>query len=184
MNASVDKKQRSMQTDNDQAQRKIGRGFWLAAWICVLVLLVTFFDDKLAKQYNPNAEVDYNNQDGIAIVELKRNRYGHYVANGYINGKEVTFMVDTGATNVAIPESVANYIGLERGQRHESHTANGISYGFHTRLNTLSIGAIELNDVNASIMPNFPGNEILLGMSALKQVEFTQRGNTLTLKKY
>ena len=173
-----------MQSDHDQAHKKLGRGFWIIAWVCVLILFIMFFDDKLEQQYNPNQTVEHRNDGGVSTVVLKRNRAGHYVTNGFINGHEVTFLLATGATNVAIPQQVADKIRLERGMRHDIHTANGVSYGFRTQIDQLSIGAINLNQVSASIVPNFPGDEILLGMSALKRVEFTQRGDTLTLKSY
>jgi aspartyl protease family protein len=149
-----------------------------------LLLLVTFFDDQLKQQFNPNTEVEYQLKNGIATVTLKRNRAGHYIANGFINNHPVTFLLDTGATNVAIPALLADKIGLVRGQEHYTMTANGQSIGYSTRLDLLELGAIRLQDVNASIAPGFKANEILLGMSALKQLEFTQRGNTLTLKQY
>jgi len=173
-----------MQSDHDQAQRKLGKGFWIGAWICVLILLVMFFDDKLQQQYNPNQNVDYQNEGGVATVVLKRNRAGHYLTGGFINGQPVTFLLDTGATHVAIPQQVADKIGLERGSRHDVNTANGLSFGYRTQIDSLEIGAINLTQVSASIVPNFSGEEILLGMSALKQVEFTQRGSTLTIKYY
>jgi aspartyl protease family protein len=55
---------------------------------------------------------------------------------------------------------------------------------FDTQLDQLSIGDITLKNVNASINPSMDMGEILLGMSALKEIEFTQRGDQLTLKQY
>ena len=93
-------------------------------------------------------------------------------------------MLDTGATNVAIPAHLADKLNLQRGHRHQVMTANGIAEAFGTRINTLTIGDILLRDIRASINPSMAGNEILLGMSALKQIEFTQRGDQLTLRQY
>lgn len=171
-----------MQTD--QTQKKFGKTFGIIAWLCILFLLVVFFDGQLSKQHNPNQSVEYSVDGEIPTVTLKRNRYGHYVANGYINNQPVTFMLDTGATNVAIPGHVADRLGLYRGQQYNVQTANGQTAAFATQLDSLELGAIHLTNVNASITPGYRAEDILLGMSALKQLEFTQRGNILTLRQY
>lgn len=169
---------------SDREQKKLGKSFGIIAWACVLLLLVVFFDDQLAKNWNPNTDVEHEVVNNVPTVQLKRNKQGHYVANGFINSQPVTFMLDTGATNVAIPQAIADRLGLTRGQQFYSQTANGRSISYATRLDSLELGAIMLNDVNASISPGFKSNEILLGMSALKQLEFIQRGNLLTLRQY
>ncbi len=171
-----------MQTDPQQ--KKFGRSFGIIAWLCVLFLLVLFFDDRLKKLWNPNSDVEHQLVNNVPTVVLKRNKAGHYIANGYINNQPVTFMLDTGATNVAIPQAIAERLKLSKGQQFYSQTANGQAISYATRLDSLELGAIQLSDVNASISPGFKSNEILLGMSALKQLEFTQRGNQLTLKQY
>lgn len=171
-----------MQTD--RTQKKFGKTFFILAWVCVLFLLMMFFQDKLDKQHNPNEEVEFRLDGDVPTVVLKRNRFGHYVANGFINGQPVTFMLDTGATNVAIPADIANRLGLQRGHEYTVRTANGTTAAYATRLDTLELGAIALQDISASITPGYKSEDILLGMSALKQLEFTQRGNTLTLKQY
>ncbi len=171
-----------MQTD--QTQKKFGTVFGTIAWLCILFLLVLFFQSRLDKQHNPNDDLAYRVEGDIPTVTLKRNRFGHYVASGYINGEPVTFMLDTGATSVAIPVAIADRLGLSRGQAYQVHTANGTTTAYATRLDSLELGAIKLNDINASITVGYQSNDILLGMSALKQLEFAQRGDTLTLKQY
>jgi len=64
------------------------------------------------------------------------------------------------------------------------NTAAGVVPVFSTTINRLTLGQIELSGVSASITPSMRGETILLGMSALKQIEFTQRGNTLTLRQF
>ncbi|MFT6401763.1 MAG: aspartyl protease family protein, partial [Pseudohongiellaceae bacterium] len=88
----------------------------------------------------------------------------------------------TGATDVAIPSRIADLAGLIPGTTSQAVTANGVINVFATTINELSIGTIALRNVRASIASNMPGETILLGMSALRQVEFTQRGSTLTLR--
>lgn len=114
---------------------------------------------------------------------LERNRQGHYVVSGTINHIAVTFLLDTGATDVAIPAAVATAAGLEPGLAGRASTANGLVTVYATRIAELQIGNIILNNIDASITPSMSGNTILLGMSALREIEFTQRGTTLTLRQ-
>ncbi|MNC64411.1 hypothetical protein D3C75_1146100 [compost metagenome] len=62
-------------------------------------------------------------------------------------------------------------------------TANGRTQGYRTRLGTLQLGDILLREVRALVVPGLDGDQVLLGMSALKQLEFTQRGGTLLLRQ-
>ncbi|MFN2327738.1 MAG: TIGR02281 family clan AA aspartic protease, partial [Chromatocurvus sp.] len=71
-----------------------------------------------------------------------------------------------------------------RGRPFTTRTANGNTTSYATRLASVSIGNIELNNVEAGITPGLQMGEILLGMSFLRHVEFTQRGSTLTLRQY
>ncbi len=174
----------SQNPSGQQSRKKISNSFWILAWVCALFLLVLFFDDKLAQMANPNTDVEHQLIGNIPTVTLKRNKAGHYVANGFINNQSVTFLLDTGATDVAIPQQVADRLGLIPGAKYSVNTANGRSAAYDTNLDSLELGAIHLTNVNASIVPGYKSNEILLGMSALKQLEFTQRGDILTLKQY
>ena len=155
----------------------------IATFVFSLVALTIFFDNWLSNQSNPNQNPDYSlSESGIKEVILQRNRQGHYVAIGRINEIPVTFLLDTGATDVAIPSNVAKKVGLERGVAHRALTANGIVTVFATTAGELSIGNITLYNIDASITPSMPGDTILLGMSALKKIEFTQKGASLTLR--
>ncbi len=162
-------------------QKSLGKSFWYIACFLALGLLYMFFDDQLGKQWNPNQQVAGGKRGEIT---LKRNKYGHYVATGMINNVPVVFLLDTGATDVAIPSGVANRIGLERGLEFTVSTANGLSSAYQTDIDSLQLGSIYLQDVRASIATGLNGEEILLGMSALKQLEFTQRGDELIIKQY
>lgn len=165
-------------------ETKVGKGMWAIAWIMGLVLLTLFFGDVLEKQQNPNQSPTSYRDGNVIEVVLERNRFGHYVTSGTINDYPVVFMLDTGATGVAIPEEVANIIGLEKGMEYSTYTANGIGKGYRTRIDSLSFGDIKVTDLNAGIAPNMPGGQVLLGMSVLKKLEFTQRGNKLILRQY
>ncbi|MBL1432402.1 TIGR02281 family clan AA aspartic protease [Gammaproteobacteria bacterium AH-315-C21] len=174
--------------DDNQPQaretQKIGQWMIYAMWIVVLLGLTYFFSGVLDKQRNPNAHVAGRvSAEGNPEVVLQRNRYGHYVANGKINGHDVIFLLDTGATDVSIPEQVAQRVGLRRGAGHSAMTANGTVQVFATQLEQVELGSIKLKKVRASINPHMGGEEILLGMSFLRQLDFSQTGKQLTLKQ-
>ncbi len=167
----------------EQTPNNIGRGMIFAAWIVMLGLLWVLFGEYLENQHNPNQHVVGHVEDGERRVVLQRNRAGHYVSNGRINGQRVTFLLDTGATDISIPLPVAERLKLERGYASQAQTANGVITVYATRLNTVELGNIVLHDVRAHINPNMHNQEILLGMSFLKQLEFDQRGDTLTIRQ-
>lgn len=169
--------------ENESFVNKAGRFMVFAAWIGLAALLTWFFSDYLDSQWNPNRSVvSRANVDEQSQVVLQRNRYGHYVASGFINGHQVVFLLDTGATHVSVPQHIAVKIGLQRGAPLEVSTANGIATVFATVLREVQLGNIVLQDVRADINPHFDQDEILLGMAFLKHLEFTQSGDTLTLR--
>ncbi len=153
------------------------------AWVIAIVLLTWIFGVWEEKQINPNSTPKSYRTESTSEVKLQRNRQGHYLVTGSINDKKATFLLDTGATLVAIPGQLQSQLGLITGEVHYSQTANGTAKAYSTTIKQLIIGEIILEDVKASIIPNMQGNEILLGMSALKQLEFTQKGNQLTLRQ-
>lgn len=165
------------------AGRRAGKVMLLLAWVAALVLATRFFGDWEQRQYNPNAEPQSLHSARGVEVRLSSARGGHYRLNGQINGQAVTFLIDTGATAVSIPRELGERLGLKPGAPVALSTANGIAEGHRTRLASLQLGDIRLQDVAAILAPNMPGNEVLLGMSALKQLEFTQRDGTLVLRQ-
>lgn len=173
-------------TDHQEtaAGKQLGQGMLAACFVLGLAGLAFIFDGMLDRQYNPNqSPSSYENDQGLKEVVLQQNNQGHYVASGSINGEPVTFLLDTGATDVAIPAPVAVRAGLIAGRQSQAATANGMISVSSTSIEELKIGNILLRGVSASIASNMPGETILLGMSALRQVEFSQRGRTLTLRQ-
>jgi len=168
----------------NKSPQRIGKGMIVAAWLLALGLLTLFFNDFLDKQHNPNQDLSTQyNQDGTREVILQRNRSGHYLTKGTINGQPVVFFLDTGATIVSIPEPVARRLNLQRGVEMLANTANGTVTTYSSELESVAVGEIELHRVRASINPQMRGDEILLGMSFLKHLEFTQRGDILILRQ-
>jgi aspartyl protease family protein len=170
--------------NEDDELKKMSRWMIAIVWLLVLGLLTIYFNNFLDKQHNPNQMVETRaHSDGSREVVLQRNRSGHYMATGKLNGQSVNFLLDTGATWVSIPEKIANNLKLERGAPMEVSTANGVITTYATRIDTVSLGDIQLNNVRASINPHAPDDDVLLGMSFLKKLEMVQRGDTLILRQ-
>lgn len=167
---------------SDNQTRRTGRVMIFAMWILVLLGLTFFFNEWLSEQNNPNRRIAASIQDdGNIEVVLQRNRAGHFVTTGHINDHPVVFLVDTGATDVNIPGHIAKQLQLPVGQPHSATTANGVITVFGTRLKTVGIDKLTLQDIRASINPHMHNDEILLGMSFLRHLELNQRGDTLRL---
>ena len=151
-------------------------------WIALLGLLALIFNNLLERQYNPNQQlISQRTAQGDIEVVLERNKFGHYVSSGMINDQPVVFMLDTGASDISVPETIAKRLGLKRGKPSIYQTANGHITVYKTILNSVNLGGIQLNNVRASINPHMNSEEILLGMSFLKHLDFAQKGDTLTL---
>lgn len=164
--------------------KKLGMMFTVGAWLLGFLLMALAFSKILDRQNNPNQSVATLQSGEFQEVLLTRNRSGHYVFDGEINHRKVTFLVDTGATTTAIPGSLQRSLGLEAGPPISVSTANGVTTAYLTRLDQLAIGAIEMYDVNASIIAGMGVDEVLLGMNVLKHFELVQRGDQLIIRRY
>jgi aspartyl protease family protein len=118
------------------------------------------------------------------IIEtiLTRQSGGYFSTLGTINGNEVDFLVDTGASKVVISSGFAIDIGLVYGQQINIKTASGYSIGYKTKLETIRLGDVKLQQVDALIMPDLPSGRFLLGMSFLRHFELIQRNDTLIIR--
>lgn len=165
---------------SEKTPQRIGKGMWFASWVILLGLLFLYFQDLIQEKYDPNRNLS---QNGSNEVVLKRNKQGHYIAPGLINGKRVIFLLDTGATTVSVPKNVADRIGLKAGLKQKVGTANGTINVFQTELDNVSLGGITLNNIRGHINPHMQGDTVLLGMSFMRNLEILQKGNTLTLRR-
>jgi len=150
-------------------------------WIAALGLLGALYllFSMLEKSGNTVTTIDPN---GAAMVVLEQDRNGHYEAQGTINGQPVTFLVDTGATDVALPESVARALGLDFGPRVTVMTAAGPAGAWVTRLDEVTVGGIHRENVRATITGgNFNG--VLLGMSFLRHYSLQQQDGRLVIRE-
>lgn len=109
---------------------------------------------------------------------------GHFVADGQVNGAAVRFLVDTGATAVALPAAEARRLGIDyrKGRPGITQTAAGPAPVYLVRLDSVRVGGIELREVDAIVIEQ--GLPVaLLGMSFLNRVEMKREGETLTLTR-
>lgn len=119
---------------------------------------------------------------GAGEIVLKRDRAGHFTAGGSINGHPVQFLVDTGASQIAVPRQLAEALGLKRGLPIQLMTAAGPARGHMTRLESVQLATLQLNNAAAIIAEGLDPGTVLLGMNFLRQLEITQRGDELILR--
>ncbi|HJT62884.1 MAG TPA: TIGR02281 family clan AA aspartic protease [Burkholderiales bacterium] len=119
--------------------------------------------------------------DGQSVT-LAADARGHFVSQGSINGSPVRFLVDTGATTVALPAAEAQRLGIDyrKGQRGFTNTAGGVVPVYRVRFDSVKLGAIELSGIDGIVIEQ--GLDIaLLGMSFLNRVEMKRDGQTMVL---
>jgi aspartyl protease family protein len=113
-------------------------------------------------------------------------RNGMYLTPGSVNGQPVNFLVDTGATWVAMNSGHAKRLGIDfrvRGQKSQAATASGVAAVWLVPLDRVKVGAIELRNVEGAVLEGDSPREILLGMSFLRRVEMLRQGEMMLLKK-
>ena len=153
----------------------------LLAWVAVagLMLGLTAFYQALIPERG--GLVESYGQGGSAKIVLASDRSGHYRVEGAINGHTVEFLVDTGATDVAVSEQTARMMGLEFGPRTVVMTAAGPVSAWKTRIDRVAAGSLERRNVRATITPGL-GSEALLGMSFLRHYRISQQGDRLVIE--
>lgn len=123
---------------------------------------------------------DSPNSDNQPLV-LGQGAGGHYYVDGSVNDSFLNFVVDTGATVVALPTAVASSARLKCKQAVMMSTANGQSQGCVTTIEKLRIGNFTLRNVDAVVQPNL--GQPLLGMNVLKQFRVEQDNGQMRLSR-
>jgi len=121
-----------------------------------------------------------------AAVRIWPDQIGMYTVDGSINGFPLTFIVDTGATSVAINRNEARRLGLDYKQKGVigmTSTASGVAKAYALTLQKVRVGEIELKDVKAVVIDSDFPKEALLGMSFLERVDMTHNGKNMELRK-
>jgi len=137
-----------------------------------------------AAQVNLGGGVVSSNGGRGARIVLSAGLGGHFMTQGSINGGAVQFMVDTGATVIALSEADATRIGLKYrdGQRGITSTANGNVAVYRVMLSSVRIGDVEMQNVEAAVLPvSMP--YVLLGNSFLSRFEMTRKNDVMTLER-
>lgn len=120
---------------------------------------------------------------GTQIV-LTAGSGGHFVTSGSINGRATQFLVDTGATSVAMSADEARRMGIdyERGERGQGSTANGVVPIWRVTLKSLRIQDVEVYGVEAVVLPSGMPH-VLLGNSFLTRFQMKRENDMLTLTR-
>lgn len=134
------------------------------------------------------ASVGGGNANAVASsVILYANREGHFLSDCQINGATLKFLVDTGATTVALNSGDAKFANIDykRGEPIQVGTANGVVTAYRVTIASLKIGAVTLNQVEGSVLEGGSPSVVLMGMSALNRLDMKRQDIALTLtKKY
>ncbi len=156
---------------------------YVLAIIVFIGLMTLLFSQQIEHHHNPNQDVIAGRtDDGRTLIRLQRNRQGHYIATGAIDGVRAECMIDTGATDVAVSAAIAKAAGLHVGAEVQTSTANGIATAYTTTIGELRLGGIVEHDVAALIVPTLEEGQILLGMSFLERLDFSQEGDELIVE--
>jgi aspartyl protease family protein len=134
---------------------------------------------KMGQAYSGRASGNGNQR-----TVLKADGRGHFVTDGQVNGATVRFLVDTGATLIALPAADAKRMGVSylNAPRGVVNTANGSAVAYKVKLDTVRVGNITINNLDAVVIEG--GLTIaLLGMSFLNRTEMSHEGETMVLVK-
>ena len=168
-------------TNIPDTARSIGGWMITLLWIIALGAGAFAAQNWLDQRTQRRDGVFVVDESGSHSLRLASNRYGQYRVKGSANGQAVYFLIDTGASGISIPESVAAALGLRRGRAFTVNTANGTTTVYATTLDSLSIGPLSRRGVEAHINPSMDGEMALLGMSFLRHYELTLRAGELTI---
>ncbi|MCH9670175.1 MAG: retroviral-like aspartic protease family protein [Gammaproteobacteria bacterium] len=133
---------------------------------------------RIATNFDPPA--------GGAMVRIWPTPSGMFTVNGSINGFPVSFLVDTGATYVAMNRGAARRLGIDylvEGVRGRASTANGVVDSYAVKLDKIRVGSIQLRDVDASVIDGDHPTVVLLGNSFLNRLNIERTGKALIIRE-
>ena len=156
-----------------------------AAFIAGLGTLMAQMADKMAPALAHGvpakaAVVGTVAQAGSRSISIPRDGRGHFETEGRIDGQRIGFMIDTGASMIALNETSAARFGL-RPSRNDYNatvtTANGTIKAARTRLAMVDVGGLVVRDVDATVLPDEALSENLLGLSFLSKLKRFEYAN-------
>ena len=143
--------------------------------------------DGKSKDYKLGSAVSLNFKKQESVEEqVFANERGMFLSVGSINGQTVRFLVDTGATTIAMNTSQAKKLGVQyrvNGEKTRVSTASSFVNGYVVKLKSVSLGKIKLKNVEAIIIDGVHPGPILLGMSFLGKLKVEKSGNVLKIKQ-
>lgn len=137
---------------------------------------VLHLDERISADFGVSAQP--------AIVRLIPNAGGHYLVDGKINGQGIEFLVDTGATLIAMSKPAAKRIGLQfrvDGERGQVKTASGIADGYYLMLGEVRVRTMTLHNVAAVVVDGDYPATALLGQSFLNRIDMRRDGAVMEL---
>lgn len=151
--------------------------FALIGFGLLSLLFYLYLNDYFANAHNPNR--------GMAMehgqLVFKASRDGHYRAAGTINGVPVTFLLDTGATGIAVNREIAEKADLKARGSVEVATANGRIRAQLTTIDAIRLAGVTVYNLPATIMPDMD-QEVLLGMRFLRKFDWLRENDRLILR--
>lgn len=161
--------------------------FNLVIWVGIILGTVFLYSSRgiiLESRFVANLVPSYGYKADKQTFIFKRSNDGHFYINIYVNGKSIKFLVDTGASDVAISRSDAAKIGINLNSLKYTkiyQTANGVIYAAPIVLENINIKGIILHNIRASISSSDALGVSLLGMSFLQNFQFSISDDSLVL---
>ena len=159
------------------------RYFWLAVGVlCIALILPTLLERRVMQTVELHATQDEASDAKTSkrITRIRKAASGHFVTALKINSHKTEAMIDTGASLLAIPESVARKAGIRVKKEDftvEVRTANGITSGASVSVSNLRLGSIHIRNVKSLVLKDDALSHVLLGMSALNRLGKITLGN-------
>ena len=143
--------------------------------------------DGVQQSYQLGQQINTRYQATTEVeAKIWLNGGDRYTTVGSINGRTVNFLVDTGATHVAMSSVEAKRLGIPyrlKGNRTRVGTASGSAEAYDIKLDRVKVGDIQLQNVGAMVIVGNSPYQVLLGMSFLGRVKMEDRGEFMVLKK-
>jgi aspartyl protease family protein len=162
----------------------VGLGTFMAQMADKMTAATPAFASAVSHKPAPDVTVA---QAGVRSLSIPSDPRGHFLTEGRIDGQRIDFMVDTGASLIALNETSAARFGLRpsRGDYNASvTTANGTIKAARTRLAMVDIGGLVVRNVDAMVLPDEALSENLLGLSFLSKLKrFEYSNGTMVLEQ-
>lgn len=151
----------------------------LILWLAIFGAMYLFMDAKIQPQVATVTGLDMARGE----VVIPRSRDGHYYVGGFINGRPLTFMVDTGASTVVVSTDLAAKIGLTSGVPAAFKTAGGMVWGETVSDQTIEAGGIQLTGLRVGVVMQMDQRDYaLLGQNFLRHIDVIQSGDQMVLR--